>query len=1323
MLAWWVIPAISASLSAAAMGIHYLAAKKQKAPNVDRGKTDDIRLAVPGYGEFIPKFWGLVRIAPVWIWESPAVDHPVTTPGQSGGKGPPKPPTATTVDHYYLKSVAGVFHDGPIYGGVRRIWFDNDLVAAFLDSLDSTIYEAEYGVLSGGAAVATQAECSGGKKVTGIGSGGKCTVTVSTLAGDYELAVHYTSSSSLTYNIYVDGGLLGSLACPSSGGATIVAIATYATPIPLTAADHLIRFENAAAACPDLDCVDLALAQSATAIDTRAFSSAIDVNKIPPTNQNHGWAYNNLMPDPGDGGGSGGDPGTPFQSFNLGKYGQPLIRIYRGTTTQEADTAIVAQEGAASASAYRGWSYIVIEGIQLQGGRMPNVTLEVEQGVHSVPAIVTDIYALVGRTSSQLNVTALAGLSLGSSVIAAGTYAAVTYQNAVNTTTGSGGAIHKTSGADHAWNAYAAGTTSVASGVNGAIRFTADVGPILVGMGTDSSPTVTTDVKAGVILNTTSYPGLETKNAIQFWNGTAQSPDIGIWAPGDLFQFEVRNGRFRIYQNGIEIQSFTPSVPVYPLFPQIMMYDTGSGVSALTVSTSGAIGDSPSSNAGGLLLSSRRSAGDLLSDLQTRFQFDMVEVDGVVKAILRSGSTADATIPYADMRAVIASPGSIPEIPPFDCQITDVDAVLLPGRVDVNYLDPGMDYHNNVQTEMVLSSSRYDQQSVSLPIVDSQDNMKKLAITLMHKAEMESRGFAWQTSWKWMHLHPGSIASLTLPNSTHTVRVVQAKYQIPAGIIEFQGVRQAASLYSPSATGSTSTGYEAPIAPIPQNTKGVIIDGPLLRAEDAGDGTEPVVYVAMCGRGGGAWPGGFLYKEFPIGSLNSELVTTASQASQIGVTVGALATVADPSVWDRTNSLVINFYTDTTLSSATEQDLLANPELNMLAVINPSSNLVEYVQFKTATVGVAVAPYVSKYTVSTFLRGRINTDGNVGVHTSADDVVVIDSTVKPRRMSLADVGRALNYKFVTFGQFVEDAAIHTQTLNGVALKSAPLSNLRSDLDSANNRVIYWTRRTRKGGGWRARADIPISEEQERYELEVYSGSTLKRTMQNIYTGMALPALLESDGSAGKFSDVAINTLSVTGSNTRRMRSLQEIIQTGNYIEANLIRSGTGETGFGLISSAADWKGGASIRAQSAYYAELEVDTVPDSYLRFYVNGVQVHSESAPAGYSTTGARVRIILSGSEVRFVRNWVGAGTPTQYVSPVAPSFPLKISGQVNNLAGGTSKVEKVTMTISPQPAVVYTAEQATQDGLTPGGTTKVRIYQISGVLGRGDYAEATF
>lgn len=1007
--------AITAAVSAAQAGLGYLAAKKQKVANIDRGKQDDIRASVPGYGEFIPRGWGTFRVAPIWIWESPAVDHPVTTPGHSGGKGAPKPPTATTVDHVYLKSVAGVFHDGLIQK-VLRIWFDNDLVANFvtsnavssgiaeLNTVASSKYEAEYGTLAGGATVATQAECAGGKKVTDIDSGGgTCEVAITVAAStDYELAVHYTSTTDLSYFISVDGGADVELECQSSGGATIVAIETIDLGA-LTAGAHTLTFSNSSGSAPDLDCIDIAPARDTAAIDTRSFVSTIDVNKVPPTNLDHGWAYANFDPDPGDGRGAGGAAGTPSQSFALSKYGQPSIRIYPGSTTQLADSAIVAQEGADFASAYRGWAIIVIENIQLQNGRMPNVTLEVEQGTHSLPAIVSDIYAAGGLTAAQVNVTALAGLSLGDADIDAGTFAAPTYQNVTNATATGGGAITKTSGTNHAWNAHATANNSVASG-DAALRFTAAAASVLIGYSTTATPTVTTDVLFGVILNQASYPSNETKNAVQAFNG-AQTPDIGAWAVGDQFQVELRNGRFRVYQNGLEIQSFTPSVPSFPLWPCVFIYDTGAGVSALTIAEGADIGEAPNASAGGLLLSSRRGAGDLLNDLQTRFQFDMPEVDSAVKAILRNSSTADATIPYTDCRAVVTESGSLPELPPYDCLITDIDPMLLPDRVDVNYLDPGLDYHNNVQSEMALVPYRYDQQSVSLAIIDNADNMKALAITLLHKAEMEGRAFSFTTSWKWMHVHPGSIVALTLPNATHTLRITQAKYQLPVGVIEFEGVRQAPSLYSPTATGSGSAGFEPPIAPVPANTKGVIIDGPLLRAEDAGDGNDPVVYVAMCGRGAGAWSGAQLYEEYPIGSSNYEFLTTASQASQIGVSEGTLATVSDPSIWDRVNSLIINFYTPTTLSSATEADLLANPELNLLAVVNPSTNDCEYVQFKTAVAGSPSSPYLSRYTVSVFLRGRVGTNGNVASHTSADDVVVIDSTVKPRRMSLADIGR------------------------------------------------------------------------------------------------------------------------------------------------------------------------------------------------------------------------------------------------------------------------------------------------------------------------------
>lgn len=60
----------------------------------------------------------------------------------------------------------------------------------------------------------------------------------------------------------------------------------------------------------------------------------------------------------------------------------------------------------------------------------------------------------------------------------------------------------------------------------------------------------------------------------------------------------------------------------------------------------------------------------------------------------------------------------------------------------------------------------------------------------------------------------------------------------------------------------------------------------------------------------------------------------------------------------------------------------------------------------------------------------------------------------------------LNFKFVSSGQAVTDAATVTQTLRGNSLKPLAPYNLRVTRDAANNMFIEWDRRSRIAGGLR-----------------------------------------------------------------------------------------------------------------------------------------------------------------------------------------------------------------------------------------------------------------
>jgi hypothetical protein len=808
--------AISASVTAGSIGLEYLIAKKTKVSPVDRGKQDDIRISLPGYGEPIVWARGIVRCAPVWFWHTPIVDRPVTTPGHSGGKGPPKPPTPTTIDHQYYTSIAGVFREGEIKN-VTRIWFGPDLVWNTTDQLSSALYEAEDGTLAGGASSTTSSIASMGHKVTGLGSGGTVTFSIPiTDDGNYDIAVYYLDSTTdLQYEVMLDGISQGFVSCPASG-TNLMAAQTIG--LTLTSGTRSIQFRNTSAAAPDMDRIEIVETVSfsgGTLTDNRVFTDLTDPTILAPTDETKPWPIYNARPieiDPGT-----GEPrsGTATITANLSKWGSPQIRIYRGTTDQPADPAIIADKGVDNTPAWRGLAYIVIQDIQLPNGAIPNVTIESDDGITAVDQIVEDVYALGGRPDTDLELSALSGLTI-------------------------------------------------------------------------------------------------------------------------------------------------PAV----------------------------------------IRTSQKLLGDTIKDLQTRFQFDMIEVDGVVKAVLRNQTTIDFTIPFAKLRAHLD--GS--EMPQQGAIITDIDPILLPVEVDINYLDQGQDYHNGVQFDRALDSYRYDVQSFSLALVENEHNIKKLCSTLLHKAEMESRAFTFETGPEFFPVIPGSVGQLVLPNATHTVRIGDGKYGLPVGLCQFQAVRQAASVYSTTGFGSIS-GAETPIAGFPSNTKGVILEGPLFRPEDAGDGTQPVVYVAMCGIGGGAWPGGFLYQEHPIDSGNYiGPITISSIPSSIGVTTSALASVDDPTTFDRTSSLTIDFYHDPQLASVTENELLNSPNLNLLAIRNSDGD-VECVQFKTATPGIASSPYVARYTVSALLRGRFLTEYAVDTHETNDDVVFCDSTLKPRRIDLDDVGR------------------------------------------------------------------------------------------------------------------------------------------------------------------------------------------------------------------------------------------------------------------------------------------------------------------------------
>lgn len=483
------------------------------------------------------------------------------------------------------------------------------------------------------------------------------------------------------------------------------------------------------------------------------------------------------------------------------------------------------------------------------------------------------------------------------------------------------------------------------------------------------------------------------------------------------------------------------------------------------------------------------------------------------------------------------------------------------------------------------------------------------------------------------------------------------------------------------------------------------IDSPPLRDADA---LIPAFYISV-GHDlavEGDWRGWEAYADYGDGYKK---VAEGDVAATLGTATTTLGAVTDPSVWDRTNSVTFTLKyhdpADPPFETVLEQDILSNSRRNLFLIGN------EYVQAATV-----IDNGNDSYTISTLLRGQFGTNGTQLTHGASERAVYINGAETLVQIDPVRRLGSFNYKVKTINQNLADVTPQSFIWTGGTLSPLPPVNIAGERNSRNDLYTRWTRRARYAGGLRPGSDVPLGEEKEEFLVEWYSGSTLKRSM-NVITGMTMAAVLEGNGLA-KFTNITGNSAVVTGSGQiLNVVSVQTITQTGNFIEATLEATATDSTiYFGLMRTTTDWR---ALGATAEYRAILGSGGGGD-VLEIYGGSTLLYSEDASA-YAATGVRIRLILSGSEVRFVKNWT-PGAPALAVSPIAPTFPLRLFASVTTGSVGTSNFRNAMMTTDPSPGTIYSAAQQTTDFGSAQASIKVRVYARSAIVGIGGFTEAT-
>jgi hypothetical protein len=104
-------------------------------------------------------------------------------------------------------------------------------------------------------------------------------------------------------------------------------------------------------------------------------------------------------------------------------------------------------------------------------------------------------------------------------------------------------------------------------------------------------------------------------------------------------------------------------------------------------------------------------------------------------------------------------------------------------------------------------------------------------------------------------------------------------------------------------------------------------------------------------------------------------------------------------------------------------------------------------------------------------------------------LVLLDTAILPLPLVPGDLGLPLNWRYGPASRSIGDASYvtATHTFHGRGLLPLSPVHLRGKRDGAGNLQMTWIRRTRLGGdGWEA-TEVPLAEDEERYEIDILSG--------------------------------------------------------------------------------------------------------------------------------------------------------------------------------------------------------------------------------------------
>lgn len=484
-------------------------------------------------------------------------------------------------------------------------------------------------------------------------------------------------------------------------------------------------------------------------------------------------------------------------------------------------------------------------------------------------------------------------------------------------------------------------------------------------------------------------------------------------------------------------------------------------------------------NVPGFVIPARTEARQAMASLGDMLLFDIVEYDGKLRAILRSGASA-YTISYDELAG--SEGGSAPSAR--RVSVSRTQEVELPKEVTTSYHSEAADFQQFSQRADILTRTSDESEQLSFQAVMTDAKARELAEIRLRSRWAERDKLSFVTTYRMIKMVPGDVATIELNEAgtlTKLVKLLRVEGTTP-GLIRVDAKSHDPEAYVQDVEAAAVDSEPGEVF-VPSTTYFALteVNAP------SDDLADDIWIVAAAGRLDSGWSGGMLTAGDAEGKAPGEQYSrdrAAFTAScTFGVSDGALADGDYHSV-DEVSVLTVNMQGGGALTSITRAQLLEGG--------NPAIIGQEVICFQTAT---EVSPDV--YELTNLRRGLRGTEQMCGSHADGDPFILLNGKEVWINYYSFNIGSTLDFFVFDFGTAASLGTQTTPTLAGRARRPYSPVLLTAERDGGTNDVtLNWVRRARKNGDLMELDDAPLDEDTETYTVAIYNtaGTVWKRNI-------------------------------------------------------------------------------------------------------------------------------------------------------------------------------------------------------------------------------------